>query len=78
MTSGRPPLSYKFDGEHGAAIPLALKQRRQWVCWQARDRIDKRSGNITGLDKIPIDPKTNPARPARINQPSSWGAFNSV
>lgn len=75
MTSGLPARSYEFDGERCSAIPLALKQRRQWVCWQARDRIDKRSGEITGLDKIPIDPKTNPPRHARINQPLSWGAF---
>lgn len=45
------------------------------MCWQGRSRIDPRSGEITGLDKIPIDPKTNPVRHARINHPTSRGAF---
>jgi hypothetical protein len=39
-------------------IPADLKARPQWVLWRGADRIDKDTGEITGLDKIPIDPHT--------------------
>jgi putative DNA primase/helicase len=75
MTPDLPPICYEFDAERCSQIPVRIKDQPQWVNWQARDRIDKRSGDIIGLDKIPIDPKTNPSRPAQINNSASWGAF---
>ena len=41
-----------------ARIPAALKVRRQFILWRGADRIDKKTGEVTGLEKIPIDPTT--------------------
>ena len=43
---------------HLDRIPNELKARRQWVLWRAADKVNKQTGEITGLDKIPYDPQT--------------------
>jgi putative DNA primase/helicase len=57
------------------AIPAALKARPQWVLWQAGDRVDKQTGTITGLEKIPINPQT--LRHASTTDPATWGTFDA-
>jgi putative DNA primase/helicase len=66
---------YEFDPLCMAHIPAALQAHLQWVVWQAGDRIAKRTGQRSGLEKKPIDPKTNPPRLAASDNPASWGAF---
>jgi hypothetical protein len=66
---------YEFDPQYIANIPAVLQAHLQWVVWQAGDRIAKRTGLRSGLEKKPIDPKTNPPRLAASDNPASWGAF---
>jgi putative DNA primase/helicase len=56
-----------------ANIPDVLKQRRQWVLWRGSDRIDKLTGEITGLEKVPIDPQT--LTHASTTDWETWGTF---
>ena len=52
-------------------IPADLKTRSQWVLWRGADRIDQQTGEVTGLEKIPIDPQT--LRNASTTDPKTWG-----
>ena len=56
-----------------AHIPAELKTRRQWVLWRGADRVDRKTGAITGLEKIPIDPQT--LRHASTTDSETWGTF---
>src|SRR2546429_6991626 len=59
--------------EHIHCIPAVLKTRHQWILWRGADRIDRKTGEITGLEKIPIDPQT--LRKASTTDPQTWGSF---
>jgi primase-polymerase (primpol)-like protein len=61
------------SSEDLAHIPAELKARRQWVLWRGADRIDRKTGEITGLEKIPIDPQT--LQGASTTDPTTWGPF---
>jgi primase-polymerase (primpol)-like protein len=61
--------------ESYATIPPELKALPQWVCWKGVDRVDRRSEEVVGLNKVPIDPKTNPPRHAKSNDSATWGTF---
>ncbi len=52
-----------------ARVPLALRERSHWVCWEyvARD------GKPT---KCPIDPRTG--RAGKINNSAIWGRFDET
>ncbi len=57
-----------------AQIPDVLKTRTQWILWKAEDRLDKTTGAVTGLNKIPYtiaDPDVN----ASSADPLTWGTF---
>ena len=56
-----------------ARIPQELTTHPQWVLWQGADRIDKQTGAITGLEKIPVNPQT--LRKASTTNPATWGTF---
>lgn len=55
-----------------ASIPLALKQRKQWVLWRGADRVDHRTGGVK-LNKIPIQAGT--LTPADSTDPLTWATF---
>lgn len=57
-----------------AHIPRELTARPQWVLWQGADRIDTKTGEITGLEKIPINPHT--LHKASTTNPQTWGTFD--
>ena len=52
-----------------ARVPLALRERSQWVCW----RYVARDGKPT---KVPIDPQTG--RAAKVNDSTTWGRFDDA
>src|SRR6266702_2072816 len=54
-------------------IPADLKACRQWILWRGADRIDRKTGEITGLKKLPIDPQT--LHNADTTDPTTWGTF---
>jgi putative DNA primase/helicase len=56
-----------------ARIPEDLKQQSQWVLWRGADRIEQETGEITGLEKVPIDPQT--LRHASSTDDETWGNF---
>jgi primase-polymerase (primpol)-like protein len=56
-----------------ARIPAELKARDQWVLWRGEDRIDKATGEIIGLNKIPINPQM--LHNADTADPRTWGTF---
>src|SRR6266487_2842027 len=56
-----------------AHIPADLKTRRQWILWRGADRIDKQTGEIVGLDKIPVDARA--LRHASTTDPETWVDF---
>jgi primase-polymerase (primpol)-like protein len=75
-TAQTTPRSTLYTGptaEDLAHIPAELKARRQWVLWRGADKMNKQSGEITGLDKIPINPQT--LRGASTTDPTTWGTF---
>jgi hypothetical protein len=51
------------------SIPLPLRQRRQWVCWQFRRLNDK-------WTKVPVDAET--ARNASTTDPQTWSEFDTA
>ena len=55
-------------------IPRAFTSRPQWVLWQGADRVDKQTGEITGLEKMPINPQT--LHKASTTNPATWGTFD--
>ena len=55
------------------SIPQELKDRDQWVCWNAIPNKDKKASKPK---KVPIDPKTG--RPASVSDPSTWGTFKQA
>ena len=54
-------------------IPTDLKTRPQWVLWCGADRINQQTGEITGLEKIPIDPHT--LHHASTTDAETWSTF---
>jgi hypothetical protein len=34
-------------------IQIDLRKYNQWVLWRAEDRINERTGEVTGLNKVP-------------------------
>jgi putative DNA primase/helicase len=54
-------------------IPAELKACPQWVLWRGADRIDTTTGEVTGLNKTPIDPQT--LRHASTTDQQTWGTF---
>jgi hypothetical protein len=56
-----------------ARIPDALTVRQQWILWRGSDRTDRKTGEITGLEKMPVDPQT--FRNADTTDPATWGTF---
>jgi hypothetical protein len=70
-----PTLPYSGPtAEDLARIPAALKDCDQWILWQGADRIDPDTGEILGLNKIPINPQT--LRKADTTDPRTWGTFD--
>ena len=70
----RPALYVGPTPEDLDRIPAALTTRPQWVLWQGADRIDKQTGTITGLEKVPINPHT--LRKASSTDAATWGTFD--
>lgn len=52
-----------------ARVPLALRERSQWVCWQYVTRDGKPT-------KVPIDARTG--RRAKTNDSTTWGSFDDA
>ena len=57
-----------------ARIPQALTILPQWILWRGKDRVDTQTGDITGLDKTPIDPQT--LHNASTRDPRTWGTLD--
>ena len=51
-------------------IPAELKERHQWVAWSGEIKSNGK------MSKIPISPRTG--KPAKINDPSTWGSFEAA
>ena len=49
------------------AVPAALRDRDQWVCWRTEDRDDD-------LTKVPVDPTTGSY--ANASDPDTWTSFD--
>jgi hypothetical protein len=60
--------------EHLVHIPAALTGLRQWVLWRGADRLDTGTGEIAGLNKIPINPWS--LHNADTTDPQTWGRFD--
>lgn len=54
------------------AIPACLRDLPQWVLWRGGDRIDKKTGEITGLEKVPY---TLHLRKASSTNPTTWTTY---
>jgi len=52
-----------------AAIPLALRERNQWVVWRYETRHEKRT-------KVPLDAKTG--QHASVSEPATWTTFEKA
>src|SRR5262245_22837654 len=59
---------------HLDAIPSALSDRKQWVCWRHERRRDK-LGHLKWT-KVPVDPKSG--RNASPTNSGTWGDFTSA
>ena len=53
-------------------IQIDLWQYDQFVLWRGVDRIDERTGEVTGLTKVPY---TSHLRKASTTNPQTWGSF---
>ena len=53
-------------------IQIDLRQYDQFVLWRGADRIDERTGEVTGLTKVPY---TSHLRKASTTNPQTWGSF---
>jgi hypothetical protein len=55
-------------------IPAVLKARPQWVLWRGADRVDKDTGIIVGIEKVPINPHT--LYGGSTTDSDDWGTFD--
>jgi primase-polymerase (primpol)-like protein len=55
-------------------IPLALREREQWVCWAYQWRADRKGGGK--WTKPPLDARSG--RPAKSTDPSTWCTFREA
>jgi len=56
-----------------ASIPAVLKDRHQWILWCGADRVNKKTGEVTGLNKIPWT--LDPDQEASSTNPATWTTF---
>ncbi len=66
LTAASSPSQPSRTDPDPSRIPLALRERPQWVCW----RYEQRDGRWT---KVPISAKS--AMPASSTDPSTWTGF---
>lgn len=62
-------------GTQFAAIPLELRQRRQWVVWRAV--VHKNKEGVTGIAKHPFR-GDDPSVPADVSYPHTWVSFEEA
>jgi primase-polymerase (primpol)-like protein len=62
-------LSAQFSTD----VQIDLRQYDQWVLWRGADRIDKKTGEVTGLDKVPY---TVHLYKASTTNPYTWASFD--
>ena len=53
-------------------IQIALREHDQWVLWRGEDRIDQKTGEVTGLNKVPY---TVHLSKASTTNPQTWASF---
>jgi putative DNA primase/helicase len=71
-----PSVTPLYSGPTAADLdrmPRVLTTLRQWVLWRGADRVDTKTGEVTGLDKIPYDPHS--LHKASVTDDETWGTF---
>jgi putative DNA primase/helicase len=54
-------------------IQIDLRKYDQWVLWRGADRIDQKTGEVTGLNKVPY---TVHLSKASTTNPQTWASFD--
>lgn len=58
-----------------AAMPKTLKEIAAWVLWSGMEKVNEKTGEVSGLNKIPINASRYPKN-AKTSDPETWTGFD--